>query len=70
MNLIRFWNFTKLKYQIVRQADISMQLRAPYASTTGSNRLPGNIYLNIEVAAGRLQQPIIGSVNFTWQEVI
>ena len=35
---------------------------------TGSNRLPGNIYLNIEVAVGALAKQITADlVNFTWQ---
>lgn len=48
-------------------ADISITTQAPYASASGSNRLPGNIYFNVPVAAGALATTNSGSINFTWQ---
>ena len=52
MQLLEF--LKKLKYQIIQRPTFQSRLRLHMLPQTVQNRLPGNIYLNIEVAVGAL----------------
>ncbi len=46
--------------------NMSITTQAPFASATGSNRLPGNLNITIPAAAGALATTTSGEVNFNY----
>lgn len=50
----------------VATSDIIISTQAPFASATGSNRLPGDFVINIPLAAGALATTNSGNVHFAF----
>lgn len=53
-----------IKTSDVAPSSIIIDTQAPYASATGTNRLPGNFIVNIPLAAGALATTTSGSAQF------